>query len=59
MPLLQCAACKAYTLAAECPRCGGKPIKPGPAKYSPEDHYGRYRRLAKRGARAPSDGKQA
>jgi len=28
--------------------CGSKAINPKPAKYSPEDQYGSYRRKAKR-----------
>lgn len=47
MSLLKCTACGHYTLKAQCTSCGGKAIAPGPAKYSPEDHYGKYRRLAK------------
>lgn len=45
-----------YTLAASCARCGKATAQPGPAKYSPEDRYGVYRRRlklmerAKRGA---------
>lgn len=51
MSLLKCTACGRYTLKAVCPACGTKAIEPGPAKYSPEDHYGRYRRIAKKQAR--------
>jgi H/ACA ribonucleoprotein complex subunit 3 len=32
----------------KCPKCGGKADNPKPAKYSPEDKYGDYRRQAKR-----------
>jgi rRNA maturation protein Nop10 len=28
--------------------CGKKTIAPKPAKYSPEDKYGKYRRMAKK-----------
>jgi H/ACA ribonucleoprotein complex subunit 3 len=48
MPLLKCTACGYYTLKEPCARCGAKAVKPGPAKYSPEDHYGKYRRQLKR-----------
>lgn len=48
-PLLKfCRACNDYTLQDVCPRCGG-PAKPNrPAKFSPEDHYGEYRRRLKK-----------
>ena len=48
-PLLHfCAVCKEYTLRDVCPQCHG-PAKPNrPAKFSPEDHYGDYRRKLKR-----------
>ncbi|MCG7853410.1 MAG: RNA-protein complex protein Nop10 [Methanosarcinaceae archaeon] len=31
-----------------CPKCSGKAINPRPARFSPLDPYGKYRRLAKR-----------
>lgn len=43
-----CQACKEYTMKEACPRCGGKAIPNRPAKYSPEDTYGEYRRKLKR-----------
>lgn len=43
-----CAKCQDYTLKDTCPRCGGKAIQNTPAKFSPEDHYGEYRRKLKR-----------
>ncbi|HMK47546.1 MAG TPA: RNA-protein complex protein Nop10 [Methanocella sp.] len=39
----KCERCGSYTLKAICP-CGGKAINPVPARYSPLDPYGRYRR---------------
>ena len=45
--ILKCAECGSYTLKDKCD-CGGKALDPRPAKYSPEDRYGVYRRLAKR-----------
>ncbi len=42
--MLYCKACADYTLQATCHRCGGKAIQNTPAKFSPEDHYGEYRR---------------
>ncbi|MBN2566831.1 RNA-protein complex protein Nop10 [Candidatus Woesearchaeota archaeon] len=45
--ILKCRACGRYTLKEACP-CGGEAVNPKPAKYSPEDHYAKYRREAKR-----------
>ncbi len=39
----KCELCGTYTLKDTCD-CGGKPINPVPARYSPIDRYGRYRR---------------
>jgi H/ACA ribonucleoprotein complex subunit 3 len=44
--LLQCAE-HGYTLKEACPRCGKATAQAGPAKYSPEDRYGVYRRKLK------------
>jgi H/ACA ribonucleoprotein complex subunit 3 len=43
-----CPACREYTLKDVCPRCGGKAVQNTPAKFSPEDTYGSYRRDLKR-----------
>lgn len=45
--ILKCKDCGKYTLKPKCP-CGGEALSPIPAKYSPEDPYGKYRREAKR-----------
>ena len=45
--MLKCTKCGRYTLSEE-HKCGGKAVNPTPAKYSPEDRYGRYRRIAKK-----------
>ena len=42
-----CKKCHIYTLEQKCPKCGSKTENPKPAKYSPQDKYGEYRRLAK------------
>ena len=47
MALLRCRECGRYTLGPKCPACGGPTARPGPARYSPEDRYGRYRRALK------------
>lgn len=49
--LLTCPA-HGYTLKEACPACGRATVKPGPAKYSPEDAYGVYRRKLKKLDRA-------
>lgn len=43
-----CTACKEYTLQQTCPRCGAKAIPNRPAKFSPEDNFGEYRRKLKK-----------
>ena len=45
--ILKCPRCKEYTLQEKCPFCNVETYRPVPAKYSPEDRYGHYRRLAK------------
>ncbi|HWH07789.1 MAG TPA: RNA-protein complex protein Nop10 [Candidatus Thermoplasmatota archaeon] len=50
---MRCAA-HGYTLKDACPRCGAPTAKAGPAKYSPEDPYGKYRRQLKLMARGKS-----
>ncbi|NYT01837.1 MAG: RNA-protein complex protein Nop10 [Methanosarcinales archaeon] len=42
--ILRCSACKAYTLKEICPKCGAQSGTTRPARYSPEDRYGKYRR---------------
>ncbi|HJQ93697.1 MAG TPA: RNA-protein complex protein Nop10 [Candidatus Thermoplasmatota archaeon] len=44
----RCTQCQEYTLQDACPRCGGKAKPNRPAKFSPEDQYGEYRRKLKR-----------
>jgi H/ACA ribonucleoprotein complex subunit 3 len=45
--LMKCASCKSYTLRATCPNCSSPTVMAMPAKYSPEDRYGEYRRRLK------------
>jgi H/ACA ribonucleoprotein complex subunit 3 len=42
----KCQECGKYLISEKC-SCGGKAIENKPAKYSPEDKYGEYRRQAK------------
>jgi len=44
--ILKCVKCGKYTFNAAC-LCGGNPLTPKPAKFSPEDKYADYRRKAK------------
>lgn len=46
--MMKCRACGHYTLHARCPLCDKPTGPPGPARYSPEDPYGEYRRKLKR-----------
>lgn len=47
MPIKKCSKCGSYTLRNECQKCETKTKSPAPAKYSPEDKYGEYRRKEK------------
>ncbi|MCF7798544.1 RNA-protein complex protein Nop10 [Candidatus Woesearchaeota archaeon] len=44
--ILKCERCFSYGLAETC-SCGGKRVFSHPPKFSPEDKYGKYRRMAK------------
>ncbi|MCI4331089.1 MAG: RNA-protein complex protein Nop10 [Thermoplasmata archaeon] len=39
-----CRACGRYTLRAACPACQGDTRNPHPARFSPTDRWGKYRR---------------
>jgi len=45
--ILKCVSCSNYTLKEKC-KCGNNAVTPKPAKYTPEDKYGKYRREAKK-----------
>jgi len=45
--ILFCTMCKRYTIEETCTVCNAPTVSPKPAKYSPEDRYGHYRRLYK------------
>ena len=47
MKIRKCSNCGAYTLKESCMRCGGATNRVRPAKFSPEDPYGKYRRMMK------------
>lgn len=48
MKMKRCKSCGEYTLKDKCPYCEGEVGVIYPAKYSPEDKYGKYRRLLKK-----------
>jgi H/ACA ribonucleoprotein complex subunit 3 len=43
-----CRKCMEYTLKDVCPKCNEGTHTVGPARYSPQDPYGRYRRMMKK-----------
>lgn len=45
--IYRCEKCGSYGFSQQC-SCGGKRVSPKPAKFSPEDRYGSYRRKAKK-----------
>lgn len=53
--ILKCESCDIYTLSKICKKCGKKTIMPKPAKYSPQDKYGEYRRKAKKSSLKSKD----
>ncbi|MEM2870148.1 MAG: RNA-protein complex protein Nop10 [Thermoplasmata archaeon] len=54
--LRKCPACGLYTLKASCGSCGAATRVAAPARFSPEDHYGVYRRRLKRELEGESSG---
>ncbi len=44
----KCPNCGRYTLKTICPECGTHTRMVIPPRFSPEDHYGKYRRTAKK-----------
>lgn len=45
--ILFCRTCRVYTMRDRCPRCGSPTVPNKPARFSPQDHYGAYRRKLK------------
>jgi len=43
-----CYKCKRYTLKDICPVCGEKTRIKDPPRFSPQDRYGKYRRMLKK-----------
>ncbi len=48
MKMKICPKCNKYTLKDLCPLCNTPAVNPHPPKFSPEDKYGKYRRLIKK-----------
>ncbi len=46
--ILYCRKCESYTLDKICNKCMEKTIIKRPARFSPQDHYGKYRRELKK-----------
>lgn len=46
--LRKCLPCSLYTLKDSCPKCDSPTVMPIPARYSPEDRFGEYRRAMRR-----------
>jgi H/ACA ribonucleoprotein complex subunit 3 len=46
-----CRSCARYSLRAKCPECGEPTRTPHPARFSPGDRYGKYRRMLTEAAR--------
>lgn len=44
----KCCECGKYTLSERCPECKGNTFMPIPPRFSPEDPYGKYRRMLRR-----------
>ncbi|NLF34081.1 MAG: RNA-protein complex protein Nop10 [Thermoplasmatales archaeon] len=44
--LRRCPACGRYSMEEVCGSCGSATASPAPPKFSPEDRYGPYRRVA-------------
>ncbi|MBM4249212.1 MAG: RNA-protein complex protein Nop10 [Euryarchaeota archaeon] len=54
--LRRCPSCGGYTLRETCPKCDVMSAVPAPARFSPEDRYGAYRRRLKRRLEAERNG---
>ena len=43
--ILQCKECKIYTMNNTCSECSLRTSNPLPPRFSPQDKYGKYRRM--------------
>ncbi|HIG99805.1 MAG TPA: ribosome biogenesis protein [Thermoplasmata archaeon] len=46
--ILYCLYCHQYTIHPICRLCKEKTVSNKPARFSPQDHYGKYRRALKK-----------
>jgi H/ACA ribonucleoprotein complex subunit 3 len=46
--ILYCTHCQRYTIHPVCSSCKEKTGSSKPARFSPQDHYGKYRRALKK-----------
>ena len=46
--IFKCRKCATYTMQKICPKCGAETVTVEPAKFSPKDPYGEYRRKYKK-----------
>ncbi|MCX8172680.1 MAG: RNA-protein complex protein Nop10 [Archaeoglobaceae archaeon] len=44
----KCNVCGSYTLKEKCPKCGEATRMTIPPRFSPEDPYGKYRRMLRK-----------
>ncbi|MBN2014879.1 MAG: RNA-protein complex protein Nop10 [Candidatus Altiarchaeota archaeon] len=49
MKIRKCPVCGTYSLQESCSECFSRTVSPRPARFSPIDPYGAYRREMKRG----------
>jgi H/ACA ribonucleoprotein complex subunit 3 len=52
-----CPGCGRYTFRMKCPECNGGTRTPHPARFNPNDRYGKYRRLLLAASRPREEGK--
>jgi len=45
--LRKCPSCGTYTLKEKCVKCDSPTVMPIQARYSPEDRFGKYRRMTR------------
>ena len=46
--IFQCKSCKSFTTLDKCNDCNVLTINPLPPRYSPQDKYGKYRRMLRK-----------
>jgi len=46
--IMYCSKCNSYTLDNICSKCKKKTVGKKPMRFSPQDHYGKYRRELKK-----------